>query len=93
MGDFMNPLLVKHCACKQYKAECSCHKGEFFCICQDVCKPTKRYEWDKAADGYLRQNYILSISGMSKKDERGTLMKELHELLLNLYPEYIGAVK
>ena len=53
----------------------------------------KRYEWDKAADGYLRQNYILSISGMSKKDERGVLMKELHELLLNLYPDYIGAVK
>ena len=26
---------------------CNCHKNEWFCICQDWCKPTKEYEYDK----------------------------------------------
>ena len=50
MSDYMNPLLTKYCPCRQYAEKCSCHKGEFFCICQDVCKPTKRYKWDKDED-------------------------------------------
>ena len=30
------------CPCN--KGTCNCHKNEWFCICQDWCKPTKEYE-------------------------------------------------
>jgi len=37
------------CPCAEYHGltVCTCHKNEWFCICQDVCKPTKEYEYNK----------------------------------------------
>lgn len=47
----MNEILNENntgCPCRGYNGnECNCHKNEYFCICQNHCKPTKLRKYNK----------------------------------------------